>query len=97
MKGAPLRIYPYVAGARSRFSNWFHVDVRVLRRGAYGNAFTTKRLPRVRFFAGYDYSYMDMKLIGVYWSPRNPIEEGEETYRHYITLHWRPLFHIRRK
>jgi len=94
MKGAPLRIYPYVAGVRSWFSDWFFVDVKVFRHGANSLVANAKRLPRVRFFSGYDYSYMDMKMFGVYWSPRLSCWEGEEMYAHYVKLHWRPLFHF---
>jgi hypothetical protein len=94
MKGAPLRIYPYVAGARSRFSDLFFVDVKRVRHGSNSTISDTKRVPRVKFYWGYDYSYMDMKSAGVYWSPRNPVREGEELYSHYITVKWRPLFHF---
>jgi hypothetical protein len=92
MRNAPLRIFPYVAGARSRFSNLLFVDVKLHRRGSNSLVSNTKRVPRVRFHYGYDYAYMDMMTLGVYWSPRNPCPEGEELYKHYVTVKWRPWF-----
>jgi len=73
--------------------DWFYVSVGVVRtRGELPTH--TKRVPRVRFHYGYDYSYEDRRVLGVYWGPRNPLSEGEEIYRHYVKLTWRPLFHF---
>jgi len=90
MKGAPLRIFPYVAGKRTWFSDWFYVSISLIRHGSNSMVSNAKRVPRVKFRYGYDYSYMDMMMLGVYWSPRNPCPEGEELYAHYITIKWRP-------
>lgn len=73
--------------------DWFYVNVGIVRTsGALPTH--SRRVPRVRFFAGYDYAYMDMRLLAVYWSPRSPCSEGEELYDHYIKFNWRPLFHF---
>jgi len=92
MRNAPLRIFPYVAGARSRFSNLFYVNVRITSHGRFKDRI--KRVPRVRFFGGYDHAYMDMTTIGVYWGPHSPCSEGEYVYNHWIKFSWRKLFHF---
>jgi len=94
MKDAPLRIFPYVAGARSRFSNLFYVDIIRIRHGSNSLVSGTKRVPRVSFHWGYDISYMDMRTIALYWTPRNPCSEGEYMYAHWIKFSWRKLFHF---
>jgi len=74
--------------------DWFYVDVNVIRHGSNSIVNRIKRVPRVRFHYGYDHSYMDMKTIGVYWSPYTLCSEGEEMYGHYIKFNWRPMFHF---
>ena len=66
------------------------MSVRVNNPGRFSDRI--KRVPRVRFYYGYDRPYMDMKVLAVYWTPRTPCQEGEEMYKHYIAFHWRPLF-----
>lgn len=74
--------------------DWFYVDVQLFRHNQNALISNTKRVPRVRFYWGYDYSYMNMKTIGVYWSPRTPCSEGEVPYRHHFRISWRPVFHF---
>ena len=71
-----------------KLSDLFYKDVRRYRANSF--FFYIKRVPRVRFYWGWDHGYMERKKVGLYWSPRSPTEEGDELYRHHFLFYWRP-------